>query len=314
MSLLALAGIDADHPQVELPRPLLRRDPDPIAEQFRGPLGRRGVGRVLLVQGRVGPGVLPADDLQVGRRLELGPERLARPRAWSHGSPGPSSRTAGRQRISHWSAARSAIFRSSRPARSSRCQRVCVSTIQASAESRVYRSLAYQSQTRWRMTGLSASSRLPKGSSMIAPSAGCPAIELPTPAERRLPRWPGISKRSMRAAGLASAAGRSGPAGRPSLDLRERSARRPSLVMIRCTSRFMLTARSWVCEQAISRRSGLRPSMKAGKAAGDQLALAVLRRHEDHQPPALARGHPVQLLGQFRVVPVRAVVAAWFVG
>ena len=35
--------------------------------------------------------------------------------------------------------------------------------------------------------------------------------------------------------------------------------------MIRCTSRFMLTARSLVWLAAISRRSGLRPSMKAGK-------------------------------------------------
>ena len=35
--------------------------------------------------------------------------------------------------------------------------------------------------------------------------------------------------------------------------------------MIRCTSRFMLTARSWVWLAQISRRSGLRPSMKAGK-------------------------------------------------
>ncbi len=140
-----------------------------------------------------------AADLKAGQSGSPGCVR------WSQGSAGPSSRTAGRQRISHWSAARPAIFRNSRPARSSRCQRVWVSTIQASAESRVYRSLVYHSQTRCRMTGLSASSRLPKGSSMIAPSAGLPAIELPTPAERRLPRRPGISKRSMvrRASSLA---------------------------------------------------------------------------------------------------------------
>ena len=35
--------------------------------------------------------------------------------------------------------------------------------------------------------------------------------------------------------------------------------------MIRCTSRFMLIARSFVCEQPISRRSGFRPSRNAGK-------------------------------------------------
>ena len=39
----------------------------------------RGIGRVLLVQGRVGLGVLPADDLQVGRRLELPARALSRP-------------------------------------------------------------------------------------------------------------------------------------------------------------------------------------------------------------------------------------------
>ena len=41
---------------------------------------------------------------------------------------------------------------------------------------------------------------------------------------------------------------------------------------------------------------------EGGEAAGDQFALAVLRRHEDHQPPALARGDAVELLGQFHVV------------
>ena len=182
---------------------------------------------------------------------------------WSRSfPPRPSTRTAGRLRISQGSLPRSAIFRSSRPAKSSRCQRVCVSTIQPLAERRVYRSLVYQSQIRCRTTGLSASSRLPKGSSIIAPSAALPAIALPTPAESRKPRRPGISKRPIvrRAAALG--------------DVRVllssslvfgKMPRYSRLVIIRCTSRFMLTARSLVWLARISRRSGFRPSMKAGK-------------------------------------------------
>ena len=160
-----------------------------------------------------------AADLKAGHSTSPGRRR-------SHGSPGPSSRTAGRQRISHWSAERSAIFRSSRPARSSRCQRVWVSTIQASAESRVYRSLVYHSQTRCRMTGLSASSRLPKGSSMIAPSAAVAGDRVAHPGRAQAAAVAGDLEEVHGAAGLHP-----GRAMRAHLPVerwsRERPARRP---------------------------------------------------------------------------------------
>ena len=64
---------------------------------------------------------------------------------------------------------------------------------------------------------------------------------------------------------------------------------------------------------------GIEAEHEGGEAAGDELALAVLGRHEDHQTaghPAgthlwvrgAAGGHVVEPLGQFRVVPVRGVV------
>ena len=250
-----------------------------------GPLGLRGVGRVLLVQGREGPGVLLADDLQVGRRLELGPERLARLAMVARRRRAPSLRTAGRQRISQRSAARSAIFRSSRPARSSRCQRVWVSTIQASADSRVYRSLAYQSQTRCRTTGLSASSRLPKGSSMIAPSAAWPAIDCPRRPSAGNRGGPG-SPKGPSCGGLPSAA-TSRTRFSSGMMFGKIALVCLGSVMIRCTSRFMPTARSLVWLAGDQPQVGIPAQHEGREAAGNQLALAVLGRHEDHQPRAL---------------------------
>ena len=170
------------------PRSSRRTIPGPTRPRRRRP-GSAG-------KGRIRPSVLLANDLQVGRRLEGGPKRLAR-LAWSHGSAGPSSRTAGRQRISHLSAC-AAGHLPQQPAG----QVVAVPAGVGEHDPGIGREPRVQvagvpSQTRCRMTGLSASSRLPKGSSMIAPSAGLPAIELPTPADRRLPRLPGISKRSI---------------------------------------------------------------------------------------------------------------------
>ena len=53
---------------------------------------------------------------------------------------------------------------------------------------------------------------------------------------------------------------------------------------------------------------GIAAEHEGGEAAGDEFALAVLRRHEDHQPPATARRYLVEFLGQFLVVPVGGVV------
>ena len=51
------------------------------------------------------------------------------------------------------------------------------------------------------------------------------------------------------------------------------------------------------------------PAQHIGReAAGNQLALAVLGREEDHQPPATPLGDAIQLVRQHGVVPVGLVV------
>ena len=77
--------------------------------------------------------------------------------------------------------------------------------------------------------------------------------------------------------------------------------------MIRCTSRFMLTARSWVCEQPISRKSGLRPSMKAGKRRATNSLLPCwggMKTISRRQSPRATRS---SFSASAHVVPIRAV-------
>jgi hypothetical protein len=153
------------------------------------------------------------------------------------------------------------------------------------------------------MTGLSASSRLPKGSSMIAPvgrAAGDRVAHARAPqvaAAGKLEVIVGSSDRDPWRAARAAGEHR----------LREELAEflaghDPLHVAIQLDGQ-VVGVRGMHQPHA-----GIGAQQEGGEPPRDQLALAVLRRHEDHQPPALAAGHTVQPRRQLPVVPVGAVV------
>jgi hypothetical protein len=104
--------------------------------------------------------------------------------------------TAGRLSTSHGSPSPAAALASSRPARSSLCQRVRVRRIPASLAWRVWKVDVNQRQTASRNTGLLAARRSLIESSMMPMSKRRPAIAPPTPADLKMPLRPSTSNRS----------------------------------------------------------------------------------------------------------------------
>ena len=280
------------------------RHPHPFAEQFRGPLGHAGVGGALLVQSRVGPRILAADDLQIGGRFERGPKGLAR-----------------QARVLFIARA---FLADRRQAEDLPLVARGVGHLPQQAAGQVVAVPAgvgehdpgVGGKPRVQVAGIPLPDLLPHDGAFRILALAEGVVD-----DHAVGRVAHDRIAHARRAETAAAAGDleqvHGATGR-------HRGRRSNLLAVELDLGKNLSIdfadhgplhvavhghRQVVGVRAVDQpHVGVAAQNVGGKAAGDEFALAVLRRHENHQPPASACGYAVEHLRQPHVVPVGSVV------